>query len=114
VLVLVFLGLCRRLFADVLHADPDKVDELMSLNERQAIRDRRLLVESLVVLGVALAAFMLHPVLHYEPSVVALLGAGLLIVVTRVSTEQALQDVEWPCACRKLRPRGSALCKGEG
>jgi Na+/H+ antiporter NhaD/arsenite permease-like protein len=96
VLLVALLGLCRWLFADAFHADPDKVDELMRLNEREAIRDRRLLVQSLVVLAIVLAAFVLHPVLHYAPSVVALLGAGLLIAVTRVRTEQALQDVEWP------------------
>ncbi|GAA5156331.1 ArsB/NhaD family transporter [Pseudonocardia eucalypti] len=96
VLLVVFIGLCRWLFADAFHADADKVDELMTLNEREAIRDPKLLVQSLVVLAVVLAAFVLHPVLHYAPSVVALLGAGLLIAVTRVSTEQALQDVEWP------------------
>jgi Na+/H+ antiporter NhaD/arsenite permease-like protein len=38
---------------------------------------------------------VLSPVLGYEPSVVALLGAGLLIAITRVTTETALQDVEW-------------------
>lgn len=96
VLLVVFIGLCRWMFADVFHADPDKVAELMALNEREAIRDHRLLVQSLVILAVVLAAFVLHPVLHYAPSVVALLGAGLLVAVTRVRTEQALQDVEWP------------------
>jgi Na+/H+ antiporter NhaD/arsenite permease-like protein len=96
VLLLVLLGLCRWLFAGAFHADPAKVDQIMTLNEREAIRDRRLLTQSLVVLGLVLAAFILHPVLHYQPSVVALLGAGLLVAVTRVSTRQALQDVEWP------------------
>jgi Na+/H+ antiporter NhaD/arsenite permease-like protein len=38
---------------------------------------------------------VLSPVLGYQPSVVALLGAGLLIALTRVTTETALQDVEW-------------------
>jgi Na+/H+ antiporter NhaD/arsenite permease-like protein len=41
-------------------------------------------------------AFVLHPVLHYEPSVVALLGAGILVLVTNVTTSEALADVEWP------------------
>jgi Na+/H+ antiporter NhaD/arsenite permease-like protein len=95
VMLLALVGLCRWLFADAFHADPAKVSELMALNEREAIRDRRLLVQSLTVLGLVLAAFVLHPVLPYDPSVVALLGAGLLILITRVSTEQALQDVEW-------------------
>ncbi len=34
--------------------------------------------------------------LHYEPSVVALLGAGLLVLITDVTTAEALADVEWP------------------
>jgi len=42
------------------------------------------------------AAFVLHPVLHYEPSVVALLGAGLLVLITDVTVADALADVEWP------------------
>jgi Na+/H+ antiporter NhaD/arsenite permease-like protein len=43
-----------------------------------------------------MAAFVLHPVLHYEPSVVALLGAGVLVAATKVTTEDALREVEWP------------------
>ncbi|NUP80247.1 MAG: hypothetical protein HOV96_22160, partial [Nonomuraea sp.] len=46
--------------------------------------------------AVVMAAFVLHPVLHYEPSVVALLGAGVLVAVTKVTTEDAIREVEWP------------------
>ena len=90
------IGLCRWLFADAFRTDEKRVAEILALNEREAIEDPRLLVQSLVVLGVVLAAFVLSPVLGYAPSVVALLGAGLLIAITRVTTETALQDVEWP------------------
>jgi Na+/H+ antiporter NhaD/arsenite permease-like protein len=95
VLLAVLIGLCRWLFADAFRADEERVAEIFALNEREAIRDHRLLVQSLAVLGVVLAAFVLSPVLGYQPSVVALLGAGLLIAITRVTTETALQDVEW-------------------
>jgi Na+/H+ antiporter NhaD/arsenite permease-like protein len=95
VLLVLLVGLCRWLFADAFRADPDRVAEILALNEREAISDRRLLVQSLVVLAVVLVAFVLSHNLGYEPSVVALLGAGLLVAVTRVRTESALQDVEW-------------------
>jgi Na+/H+ antiporter NhaD/arsenite permease-like protein len=95
VLLLVQVALCRWLFAAAFQADPERTEAIMALNEREAIRDRRLLVQSLIVLALVLAAFVFHPLLGYEPSVVALLGAGLLVAVTRVTTEQALQDVEW-------------------
>ncbi len=95
VLMGVLIGLCRWLFADALHSHPERIKAIMSLNEREAIKDPRLLVQSLVVLGIVLVAFVLSHALGYEPSVVALLGAGLLIAVTRIETDSALQDVEW-------------------
>jgi Na+/H+ antiporter NhaD/arsenite permease-like protein len=95
VLVAVLIGVSRWLFADAFRADHDRIAEIMGLDERELIKDRTLLVQSLVVLGVVLVAFVFHSVLGYAPSVVALLGAGLLVTVTKVTTEQALQDVEW-------------------
>jgi len=96
VLMVVFCLLCRWLFRRAFTYDPDRVAAVMSLEAREAITDRKMLIQALTVLGLVVAAFVLHPVLHYEPSVVALLGAGLLVVVTRVTTQQALEEVEWP------------------
>ena len=95
VLIIVLVALCRWLFASALRGDPDKVTEVLTLDARATIRDRRLLRQSLAVLAIVLAAFVAGHGLGYEPSVVALLGAGLLVAVSRVRTEVALQDVEW-------------------
>ncbi|GAA2360769.1 ArsB/NhaD family transporter [Nonomuraea africana] len=96
VLVVIFIGLCRFLFRKAFVYHPERAAEIMALNEREAIRDRPLLWQSLGVLVLVMAAFVLHPVLHYEPSVVALLGAGVLVAATKVTTEQAIAEVEWP------------------
>lgn len=96
VLMVVFIGLCRVLFRKAFVYDPERAAEIMQLDEREAIADRTLLWQSLAVLGLVMAAFVLHPVLHYEPSVVAVLGAGLLVAATKVTTEQAIAEVEWP------------------
>jgi Na+/H+ antiporter NhaD/arsenite permease-like protein len=95
VLVVVFIGLCRVLFRRDFEADPAQVAEVMELDEREAIRDRRLLTRSLVVLAAVLAAFSLHSVLHLEPSVVALLGAGVLVAISGLSPETYLEEIEW-------------------
>jgi Na+/H+ antiporter NhaD/arsenite permease-like protein len=76
--------------------DEDRAAGIMALEEREAIKDPRLLVQGLLVLALVVAGFVLHPVLHYEPSVVALLGAGLLVAVSRVDTNEVLSEVEWP------------------
>ena len=67
----------------------------MSLNEREAIRDPRLLIKCGVVLVLVFAAFILHSVLHIEPSIVALLGAGILILISRLEQRDYLASVEW-------------------
>jgi Na+/H+ antiporter NhaD/arsenite permease-like protein len=95
-LVAVFCLLCRWLFRSAFVYDAGRAAEVMALREREAITDRRLLWQGLAVLAAVIAAFVLHPVLDYQPSVVALLGAGLLVAATKVTTEQALAEVEWP------------------
>jgi Na+/H+ antiporter NhaD/arsenite permease-like protein len=96
VLMVVFCLMCRILFRSAFVYDAERTESVMALDEREAIKDTRLLVKSLAVLAVVVAAFVLHPVLHYEPSVVALLGAGLLLLVTDVEISDALSEVEWP------------------
>jgi Na+/H+ antiporter NhaD/arsenite permease-like protein len=95
VLMLLFIGLSRWLFRSALTYRPERVRELMTLDEREALTDRPLLVRSLVVLALVTAAFALHGVLHIEPSVVALLGAGLLVLVARREVQPFLAEVEW-------------------
>ncbi|MEQ7004675.1 ArsB/NhaD family transporter [Actinopolymorpha sp. B17G11] len=95
VLLVVFVVLCRVLFRREFEADPRQVAEVMDLDEREAINDVRLLRRSLIVLAAVLAGFVLHSTLHVEPSIVALLGAGVLVVVSRLSAGSYLEEVEW-------------------
>ena len=96
VLMAVFVGLCRWLFRDAFRHDPQRSDSVMALREQDAIRDRRLLVVSLVVLTAVTAAFVLHTVLHLEPSVVAIVGGLVLLAASRLDAGEVARDVEWP------------------
>lgn len=96
VLLAVFVGLCRWLFRDAFRYDPARAQDVMTLRERDAIRDPRLLVVSLVVLTLVTAAFMLHTVLHLEPSVVAIVGGLVLLAASRLDAGEVASDVEWP------------------
>ncbi len=95
-LLIVLIGLCRVMFRSAFTYDPQRVAQVMALNEREAIRDRRLLTVSLVVLAVVTAAFVLHSVLHLEPSIVALVGGLALLALSRLDAEDVARDVEWP------------------
>ena len=96
VLMVAFCLLCRWLFRAEFRYDAERAASVMRLNEREAITDPLLLAKALAVLALVVVAFVLHPVLHYEPSVVALLGAGLLLLNTEVEVSDALREVEWP------------------
>jgi len=96
VLVVVFVGLCRVLFRSAFRADAARTVGLMSLRERDAIREPRLLAVSAGVLVLVTAAFVLHSVFHLEPSVVAMVGGLALLALSRLDATEVAKDVEWP------------------
>jgi Na+/H+ antiporter NhaD/arsenite permease-like protein len=95
VLLAVFVGLSYLLWGRSMRFDAERAARVMALEEREAITDPVLLRRSLIVLGAVLVGFTLHTTLHLEPSVVALLGAGAAVVVSRLSADRYLDDVEW-------------------
>jgi Na+/H+ antiporter NhaD/arsenite permease-like protein len=96
VLLLVTIGLCRWMFRRDLTLRPENVDALMALDEREAITDPRLLIKALAVLAAVVLAFVGNPILDLEPSLVALLGAGVLVAISRLEPAEYLSEVEWP------------------
>jgi Na+/H+ antiporter NhaD/arsenite permease-like protein len=92
ILLVVFVGICRVLFRSALRYDPRRADAVMSLRERDAIRNPRLLVIGGAVLAVVMAAF----VLRFEPSVVAIVGGLVLLGLSGLDANEVARDVEWP------------------
>ncbi|HEY3208676.1 MAG TPA: ArsB/NhaD family transporter [Actinomycetota bacterium] len=95
VLMVVYILAIKLMFRRSFVYKPERVVELMALDERESLRERPLMVRALVILGMVTAAFVLHGVLHYEPSVVALLGAGVLLLVAGREPWPFLREVEW-------------------
>ncbi|MDQ1308421.1 MAG: hypothetical protein QG671_4255 [Actinomycetota bacterium] len=95
VILAVFLLLARFLFRDALRGDPAKADSLMALDEREAITDPRLLARSLVVLGLIIVGFLLQRQTGVAPSVVALVGAGVMLLLSPLAPKDLINDVEW-------------------
>jgi Na+/H+ antiporter NhaD/arsenite permease-like protein len=95
IVIAVFIVLLPRLFPGSFTVEADRVADVMSLKEGEAIRDRRLLVKCGVVLALVFGAFVSHSALHMAPSTVALLGAGLLVAISRLDRSDYLSSVEW-------------------
>ncbi|MGW4501522.1 SLC13 family permease [Micromonospora sp. NPDC004336] len=93
---LAFLVLARIMFRRSFVYHPERFAAVRDMDARAAITDPRMLARCLVVLGVVVLGFMLHTVIHVDVAVVALLGAGLMVLVTRADTSAYLAEVEWP------------------
>ncbi|WP_433715948.1 SLC13 family permease [Nocardia sp. CA-084685] len=91
----VFTLVLPRLFRGSFDAAPERIADVMALDEREAIRDLRLLAKCGVVLLAVFTGFVGHSILHIDPSVVALLGAGVLVLISGTEPEDYLSGVEW-------------------
>ncbi len=68
---------------------------VMGLNAAASIRDWPELKRTGPVLVATVLAFFAHQALHVEPATVALAGASVGLLVTRVNLEKALSTIEW-------------------
>jgi Na+/H+ antiporter NhaD/arsenite permease-like protein len=67
------------------------------LREEYKITNARLLVYSGIVLAITIFLFIIHGSLHMEPSIAALVGASILLVISRVDIVEMLEkEIEWP------------------
>ena len=96
VIFALFVVLTRVLFRADLRAHDVNLQQVMALQERRAIKDTRLLIRALAVLALVIVGFGLHSVLHVAPSIVALVGAGAMLLVTDIDVTDVLPEVEWP------------------
>jgi Na+/H+ antiporter NhaD/arsenite permease-like protein len=75
----------------------DVESTIAKLREQYQITDKKLMIQSLILLGFTILLFALHGFLHMQVSVAALIGALLLLAVSKVDIVQMLEhEVEWP------------------
>jgi len=82
-------------FRSRLHVEERNRRAIMELNARASIRDAAELRRTGPVLLLTVLAFFAHQALHVEPATVALTGAAVGLLVTRIDLEQALSSIEW-------------------
>jgi Na+/H+ antiporter NhaD/arsenite permease-like protein len=95
IILLVLIAVSPLLFRGFSTVDPDRIADVMSLKEHEVIQDRGLLIKCGVVMLAVLIGFVVSPTIHIAPSLVALLGAGILILVSRREQPDYLSHVEW-------------------
>ncbi len=96
VILVVFLLMTRFLFGRDLEVHADVRDAVLALDEREVLTDTPLLRLSLAVIGGTIVGFLLATPLGLEAGTIALLGAAVLLLLSRLEVEPILREVEWP------------------
>lgn len=96
IIYLLTIFILKVIFRKQFKHNPHLRDQIMSLEEKEEIKDPVLLKKSLLVLFLTTAGFGVHQYVHLESSVIALAGAVLLLLLSREDPEHAFQAVEWP------------------
>jgi Na+/H+ antiporter NhaD/arsenite permease-like protein len=67
------------------------------LREDYKITNSTLLIQGCIILGITIFLFIVHGRLHMEPSIAAMTGAALLMVISRINIVEMLEkEIEWP------------------
>ncbi|MBC2887888.1 ArsB/NhaD family transporter [Gordonibacter massiliensis (ex Traore et al. 2017)] len=83
------------LYGRKMHVNDEHRARIMELDEHAMIKNKRLLKQSYVMIGFVVVGFMAHGALGLESSVIALGAAGIIMLISGESIEEALSQVEW-------------------
>jgi Na+/H+ antiporter NhaD/arsenite permease-like protein len=70
---------------------------IQSLRKEYKITNKTLLVQCAVMLAITIFLFVIHGMFHMEPSIPAMMGAGVLLLISRINIVEMLEhEIEWP------------------
>lgn len=96
VILLVSLVIFTLIYRKKLKTTPDLINELLNKDERNEIKDAKLLKKCFFVIAVTIGGFFLHQFIHIETATIALFGAFLLLLMTGDKyLDRTLEKVEW-------------------
>jgi Na+/H+ antiporter NhaD/arsenite permease-like protein len=95
-ILIVFLFTTRFQFRGDLQVHADVRDAVLALDEDEVLSNVPLLRLSLLVIGATIVLFVLANPLGLEAGGIALFGAAVLLLLSRLDVEEVLREIEWP------------------
>lgn len=94
---LVTLISLRLVFRKELAQKPSNIDDLMGWDAKKSIKDMKNVKKALIVLGIVVILFFIHHKLHIEPSLVAIIGAVLILGLVSMNKDpqNIFAKLEW-------------------
>ena len=96
VIFIVVLLLLKFIYGSQLKISEENKAKIAEFDETKTITDPVLLKKSGIVLLGTIIGFAIHQSFGLESATIALLGAGILLFISKVDVEEILTEVEWP------------------
>lgn len=96
VILFITVGLLLLFYRKDLVVTEENRLQLLTLSPVAQITDWKLLKQSLFALTLTMVGFLCHSTLHLESATIAMAGAMLLLLISRIDPEEVLHEVEWP------------------
>ncbi|MCQ2744630.1 MAG: ArsB/NhaD family transporter [bacterium] len=95
VAVILFVVICIMTFwfRKQLHTTEEKMSKIAQMDNSQTIKDKGLMIRSLIVLLLVISGFVTHDITHIQTCVCAMTGASILLLFEKPA--DILTDVEW-------------------
>ena len=74
----------------------EAIEKIMKLDEKKAIKNRRLMHESIIVVIIVAACFVFHDQLGVEAATIAIAAACVMLLIGKQDPEEIILSVEWP------------------
>jgi Na+/H+ antiporter NhaD/arsenite permease-like protein len=92
-ILVVVIAIMAFWFRKQLHATPENMAKVAQLDNSGTIKDKALMIRSLIVLLLVILGFVTHDITHIQTCVCAMAGASVLLLFEKPA--DILHDVEW-------------------
>lgn len=89
--ILYFLVLYKK----QLVVEEENISKVMEMDENKAIKDKSLMIKSIVLIVLVVIGFIFHSSLQMESCVIALLAAIIMLLIGKQDAEEIILSVEW-------------------
>lgn len=96
IITIATLFILKRIYGKTLIATEENKLKILAMDEKLAIKDKTLLIKSVVMLLITMLGFILHQSLGYESATIALFGGSTLLLISKLDPEDILLEIEWP------------------
>lgn len=95
IIFIVVIFVFKKIYKNSLDITQDKKEKIMKMDESLAIKNIALLKKSVLVLILTILGFVLHQTFELESATIALTGAALLLLISRLDPEDIMIEIEW-------------------